>query len=62
MDVAAGSESRPLPRLGFRLAGKGRVASLAGHCEVAVLTNNGLLIPDLLPQAFPQLFPESQKV
>lgn len=35
-----------------------RVASLAGHCEVAVLTNNGLLIPDLLPQAFPQLFPQ----
>lgn len=35
-----------------------RVASLAGRCEVAVLTNNGLLIPDLLPQAFPQLFPQ----
>jgi putative hydrolase of the HAD superfamily len=34
-----------------------RVLELARHCEIAVLTNNGQMVVDLLPQAMPRLFP-----
>jgi glucose-1-phosphatase len=34
-----------------------RVASLAHRCEVAILSNNGALVADILPHAIPALFP-----
>lgn len=33
------------------------ILEIARHCEVAVLTNNGPMVVDLLPQAVPRLFP-----
>jgi glucose-1-phosphatase len=34
-----------------------RILGIARHCDVAVLTNNGPMVVDLLPEAMPQLFP-----
>jgi putative hydrolase of the HAD superfamily len=34
-----------------------RVASLAHRCEVAILSNNGAMVADILPHAIPALFP-----
>lgn len=34
-----------------------RVASLAHRCEVAILSNNGALVAEILPHAVPALFP-----
>jgi len=34
-----------------------RILAVARRCEVAVLTNNGAMVLDLLPQAMPRLFP-----
>jgi glucose-1-phosphatase len=34
-----------------------RIAALSKQCDVAVLTNNGALIAEILPTAIPDLFP-----